>query len=63
MFTLGRIIFASLFLIVFITAMVLSYRKDAERNKKYYQNGALYTAMGILVTLLFLFLFKYISKN
>ncbi|HBI40575.1 MAG TPA: hypothetical protein DDY16_06470 [Tenacibaculum sp.] len=63
MFTPGRIIFASLFLIVFVTAMVLSYRKDAKRNKKHYQNGALYTAMGILVTLLFLFLFKYISKN
>ena len=63
MFTTGRIIFASLFVVVFVAAMILSYKKDAKRNKKYYQNGALYTAIGIVVTVLLLFLFKYIKKN
>ncbi|MGG8496452.1 hypothetical protein ACQY1Q_08550 [Tenacibaculum sp. TC6] len=63
MFTTGRIIFASLFVVVFVAAMILSYKKDAKRNKKYYQNGALYTAIGIVVTVLLLFLFKYINKN
>ena len=63
MFTTGRIIFASLFVVVFVAAMILSYKKDAKRNKKYYQNGALYTVIGIVVTVLLLFLFKYINKN
>ncbi|CAL2074958.1 hypothetical protein [Tenacibaculum sp. 190524A02b] len=63
MFTTGRIIFASLFVVVFVGAMVFSYRKDAKNNKKYYQNGALFTAIGIVVTILLLFLFKYITKH
>ncbi len=63
MFTPGRIIFASLFVVVFVAVMIFSYKKDAKRNKKYYQNGALYTAIGIVVTILLLFLFKYINKH
>ena len=63
MFTLGRIIFASLFVIVFVTVMIFSYKKDATRHKKYYQNGALFTAVGIIVAISLLFLFKYITKH
>lgn len=63
MFTPGRIVFASLFVVVFVAAMIFSYKKDAKRNKKYYQNAALYTAIGIVTTILLLFLFKYINKH
>ncbi len=63
MFTTGRIIFASLFVVVFVTAMVISYKKDAKRNKKYYQNGALYVAVAIVVTISLLFLSKYLIKG
>ena len=51
MFTPGRIVFASLFVIVFVTGMIISYKKDAKRNKKYYQNGAVYVASAIIFTL------------
>ncbi|WP_408042774.1 hypothetical protein [Tenacibaculum litopenaei] len=63
MFTPGRIIFASLFVVVFVAAMIISYKKDAKSNKKHYQNGAVYVAIAIVVTILFLFLFKYINKH
>lgn len=63
MFTTGRIIFASLFVIAFVAAMVFSYKKDAKNNKKHYQNGAVFTAVGIVVTILLLFLFKYVTKH
>ncbi len=63
MFTTGRIIFASLFVIAFIILMVISYKKDAKNNKKYYQNGALYVAIGIVVAIGLLFLSKYLVKG
>ncbi len=63
MFTTGRIIFASLFVVVFVTAMIISYKKDAKRNKKYYQNGALYVSVAIVVTISLLFLSKYLIKG
>lgn len=62
MFTKGRIIFTCLFVLVFVVIMVISYKKDSKINKKHYQNGALYTAIGIATAILFLFLFKFISK-
>ncbi len=63
MFTTGRIIFASLFVIAFVTAMIFSYKKDAKRNQKHYQNGAKYVGIAIVTTILLLFFFKYVSKH
>lgn len=63
MFTTGRIIFASLFVIVFVGAMVFSYKKDAVNNKKYYKYTPLFVAIGIIVTLGLLFLSKYLIKD
>ena len=63
MFTTGRIIFASLFVIVFVALMVISYKKDAKNNKTHYQNGALYVAIGILVVIGLLFLSKFLIKG
>lgn len=62
MFTTGRIIFASLFVIAFIILMFLSYKKDAKNNKKYYQNAAIYVAIGIAVVIALLFLSKLLTK-
>ena len=62
MFTTGRIIFASLFVIAFMVLMYFSYKKDAKNNKKHYQNGALYVAIGIAVVIALLFLSKLLTK-
>ncbi|WP_408040031.1 hypothetical protein [Tenacibaculum amylolyticum] len=58
MFTTGRIIFASIFVVAFVILMIFSYKKDAKNNKKYYQNSALYVAIGLAVTIGLLFLSK-----
>ncbi|KAB1157473.1 hypothetical protein F7018_10795 [Tenacibaculum aiptasiae] len=63
MFTTGRIIFASLFVIAFVALMIFSYKKDAKNNKKHYQNGALYVAIGIITVIALLFLSKYLIKG
>ncbi|WP_408024454.1 hypothetical protein [Tenacibaculum sediminilitoris] len=62
MFTTGRIIFASLFVIAFIILMFFSYKKDAKNNKKHYQNAAIYVAIGIAVVIALLFLSKLLTK-
>lgn len=62
MFTPGRIIFASLFVIAFLAMMIFSYKKDAKNNKTHYQNGAKYVATGIVVVIGLLFLSKYLVK-
>ncbi|WP_234974647.1 hypothetical protein [Tenacibaculum agarivorans] len=63
MFTTGRIIFASFFVIAFTALMIFSYKKDAKNNQKYYQNAALYVAIGIVATIGLLFLAKYLIKH
>lgn len=63
MFTNGRIIFASLFVIVFIALMIFSYKKDAVNNKKYYKNSAIYVAIGIITIIILLFLAKFLIKG
>lgn len=62
MFTTGRIIFASLFVIAFIILMFFSYKKDAKNNKKYYQNAAIYVAIGIATVIALLFLSKLLTR-
>ncbi len=63
MFTTGRIIFAVFFIIAFTALMIFSYKKDAKNNKTYYQNAALYVAIGIVVTIGLLFLSKYLIRG
>lgn len=62
MFTTGRIIFASVFVIAFVILMYSSYKKDAKNNTKHYKNGALYVAIGIAVVIALLFLSKLLTK-
>ena len=63
MFTTGRIIFSSLFVIVFVGYMIFSYKKDAKNNKIHYQNSAIYVAIGILVVIGLLFLSKFLINR
>ncbi|MFD0993683.1 hypothetical protein [Tenacibaculum geojense] len=63
MFTTGRIIFASFFIICFVALMIYSYKKDANNNQKHYQNAALYVAIGILTVIGLLFLSKFLLKG
>jgi len=57
MFSTGQLIFAALFFIAFVIAMIYSYRKDIALHKKYY-SGSLYVLAGFILFILFLFLVK-----
>jgi len=63
MFTTGRIIFSSLFIIAFIAFMIFSYKKDVNNNKTHYKNGATHVAIGILVVIGLLFLSKFLINR
>ncbi len=63
MFTPGRIVFASLFVIAFIILMFYSYKKDAKNNNKHYKNSAIYVAIGIISLIALLFLSKFLIKG
>ena len=63
MFTPGRIVFASLFVIAFVILMFYSYKKDAKNNNKHYKNGAIYVAIGIMSLIALLFLSKFLIKG
>lgn len=63
MFTTGKIIFAICFIIVFITLMVFSYKKDTSRHKIHYKNAAKKVALyGLLVIIIFA-LIRYVTNN
>lgn len=55
MFTTGRIIFTVAFAVVFIIAMILSYKKDKTVNSVHYPNVSK-IVLGILLILLLLYL-------
>ena len=57
MFSTGQIIFAGLFFVVFVAAIIYSYRKDLKLHKKYYK-GSLYILLGFIFFILMLFLLK-----
>ena len=63
MFTTGRIIFSSLFVIAFVAFMIFSYRKDATNNKKHYDKAAVHIAIGIVTVIALLFLSKYLINR
>ena len=53
MFSKGQLIFAALFLIVFVMAMIWSYKKDIKIHKKYYKNTFVVLISIILAILIF----------
>jgi tryptophan-rich sensory protein len=62
MFTPGQLIFAILFVIVFVTAMIYVYRKDLSWQKEHYQ-GTRWVLLGFFLFILFLFFVKFFLKN
>lgn len=53
MFSKGQLIFAALFVIAFVIAMVWSYKKDIKIHKKYYKNSFIVLISIILVIIIF----------
>jgi hypothetical protein len=57
MFSTGQWIFAAIFFIVFVVAIIYSYRKDIALHKKYYK-GSLFVLVGFLLFIMLLFYIK-----
>lgn len=62
MLTRGNIIFAIIFFIVFVAAMIWSFRKDRKINSQHYKNSSR-ILIYILLVLTALFLFIKFRKN
>ena len=62
MFSSGQLIFAILFVMVFVTVMVFTYSKDKKLHKKNYQ-GVKWVLLSFAFFVIFLFLIKYFLKN
>jgi hypothetical membrane protein len=58
-FSRGQIFFAIFFVIVFIIGIAWAYRKDYQRNKKYFKG----TSIIIITILLVYFLFWFAVKK
>lgn len=57
MFSSGQWIFALLFVIVFVIAMIISYRKDKKLHNKYYK-GSFWVLIGFIAFVLILLAIK-----
>ena len=62
MFTGGRLIFSILFLVVFIFAIIYSYKKDRKVHFKNYKN-TLWMLIGFIVFVIILTLLKYLINK
>ncbi|MFT6748799.1 MAG: cytochrome bd-type quinol oxidase subunit 1 [Flavobacterium sp.] len=62
MFSIGQWIFAAFFVVVFVIAMVISYRKDKPLHEKFYK-GNYKILLGFILFIAFLFLIKLTTKH
>ncbi|AWX43469.1 hypothetical protein HME9304_00457 [Flagellimonas maritima] len=62
MFSTGQLIFAALFLIVFIIIITISYRRDKTMHQKNYK-GVKWVMISFVTFITILFLIKYFLKN
>ena len=62
MFSTGQLIFAVIFILVFIGFLILSYRKDKKTHNKNYK-GVKWVMISFVIFIIFLFLIKYFLKN
>ena len=62
MFSLGQLVFAALFFISFVIAMVYSYRKDLRLHEIYYK-GNYKVLIGFIVFIGILFFIKIFFKR
>jgi len=59
MFTTGQLLFAALFAIAFIIALIYAYRKDVNLHKKYY-TGTVWVLIAFVSFILFIAAIKFI---
>ena len=59
MFTKGQLIFALLFVVVFIAALVYTYKKDLKLHKKYYR-GSIWVLIAFIAFILMIVVIKWI---
>lgn len=57
MFSTGQLIFAAIFIIVFIGILIFSYRKDTRLHKKHYK-GSFFVLLAFIAFILLLFFIK-----
>lgn len=62
MFSQGQIIFAAGFIIIFVIAIAIMYRKDLQMHKTYYK-GSLWVLLALLIFIAILYLIKDILKE
>lgn len=62
MFSTGQIVFAALFVVVFVTALVFMYRKDLPLHKLYYKKTYL-ILLAFLGFIALLFVIKVLTKD
>lgn len=62
MFTQGQWMFAAFFVVVFLIAMIYSYRKDILLHKRFYK-GSYWILIGFLIFIAILFFIKYYLKD
>jgi uncharacterized membrane protein len=62
MFSTGQLIFAILFALVFLIAIVGAYRRDRRLHKRSFQ-GVRWIALAFAAFIIFLFLIKYVLKE
>ncbi len=62
MFTKGQLIFAVIFIIAFVTAMVIAYRKDKALHQLFYR-GNYKILLAFFAFVLFLFVIKFVTKH
>lgn len=62
MFSKGQAIFAILFLVAFIIAMIVTYKKDKILHQKNYK-GVKWVLVTFIGFVIFLFLIKHFLKN
>ncbi|MCW4467852.1 hypothetical protein OGH69_02655 [Flavobacterium sp. MFBS3-15] len=62
MFTTGQLVFAGLFIVAFVIAMVYVYRKDLALHKKYYK-GSYWILIAFIAFIGILFFIKYFTKD
>jgi len=62
MFSIGQTIFAVLFVAIFITILVIMYRKDKTLHQKNYK-GVKWVLITFIGFVIFLFAIKYLLKN
>jgi hypothetical protein len=63
MFTKGQLVFAGFFVVIFITAIAFSYRKDKRLHAIFYPGGSRKILIGFLLFVVLLFVLKFVLKE